>query len=389
MDGTLDDSAAKLAANFRRVLIGSYPLGTGFLFDDREAEKGKCEPLSKIEALATASAHNMERILRYVGGSDLTSSPRQDASRFIIDFRDLPLRRDAQLSPWKTSSVDEKKAYLKSGIVPPDYPQAVCADWPELLAIVERLVRPEREVQGDIAAKSKWWKFKRPNMRLYSEIRGLDFVVARSLTSAHFPTFARIHTDQIFDQTVLIFLGSTNVTLALLCSRMHEAWVNFFSGTLKDDGRYNIEDCFYTFPFAHRSDVDLKLQKAGQNYDGHRSQLMIERDEGLTKTYNRFHNIRETAPDIVALRELHAQMDSVVLRAYGWEDLAGAAAPEFIEQEADDGKQAKTRLDWPDSFKEEVLARLLALNAERAAEEREAGVATFTGKRQYSEEDAE
>ena len=51
-----------------------------------------------------------------------------------------------------------------------------------------------------------------------------------------------------------------------------------------------------------------------------------------------------------------------------------AAAPEFIEQEAEEGKTPKTRLDWPAELKDQVLARLLALNAERAAAERAAGL---------------
>ena len=102
--------------------------------------------------------------------------------------------------------------------------------------------------------------------------------------------------------------------------------------------------------------------------------LMIARNEGLTKTYNRFHARAETAPDIETLRALHADMDRAVLAAYGWHDLAAAAAPQFIEQDADDGKTPRTRLDWPSEFKDAVLARLLALNAARAAEERAAGV---------------
>ena len=97
---------------------------------------------------------------------------------------------------------------------------------------------------------------------------------------------------------------------------------------------------------------------------------MIDRNEGLTKTYNRFHARGENAADIARLRTLHAEMDAAVLRAYGWDDLADRAAPEFIEQDADEGKTPKTRLDWPAEFKDEVLARLLALNAERAAAER-------------------
>ena len=101
---------------------------------------------------------------------------------------------------------------------------------------------------------------------------------------------------------------------------------------------------------------------------------MIDRNEGLTKTYNRFHARGENASDILHLRALHAEMDAAVLRAYGWNDLADHAAPEFIEQDADEGKTPKTRLDWPADFKDEVLARLLALNAERAAAEKAAGM---------------
>ena len=101
---------------------------------------------------------------------------------------------------------------------------------------------------------------------------------------------------------------------------------------------------------------------------------MTARDEGLTKTYNRFHDRGQNASDIARLRELHAQMDAEVLRAYGWNDLADRAQPEFIEQDADEGKKAKTRFDWPSEFKDEVLARLLALNAERTEAERAAGL---------------
>jgi hypothetical protein len=101
---------------------------------------------------------------------------------------------------------------------------------------------------------------------------------------------------------------------------------------------------------------------------------MICRNEGLTKTYNRFHKESEKAADIAKLRERHAAMDDAVLRAYGWDDLAARAKPEFIEQTADEGKTPKTRLDWPAELKDELLARLLALNAERAAAERAAGL---------------
>ena len=48
---------------------------------------------------------------------------------------------------------------------------------------------------------------------------------------------------------------------------------------------------------------------------------MLSQQEGLTKTYNRFHEPHETSEDIVLLRELHKEMDEAVVRAYGWDDL--------------------------------------------------------------------
>ena len=138
--------------------------------------------------------------------------------------------------------------------------------------------------------------------------------------------------------------------------------------------RYTPSDCFRTFPFPADFETDPALEVAGEAYHAFRAELMITRNEGLTKTYNRFHARGENAADIARLRQLHHEMDVAVLRAYGWDDLADRAAPEFIEQEADEGKTPKTRLDWPSDFKDEVLARLLALNATRAAEERAAGL---------------
>ena len=125
--------------------------------------------------------------------------------------------------------------------------------------------------------------------------------------------------------------------------------------------------------------ANVTVDASGEIYNDFRSTLMIDRNEGLTKTYNRFHTRGENAPDIARLRVLHAEMDGAVLRAYGWDDLAERAAPKFIEQDADEGKTPKTRLDWPAEFKDEVLARLLALNAERAVAERAAGLTAIIG----------
>jgi hypothetical protein len=143
---------------------------------------------------------------------------------------------------------------------------------------------------------------------------------------------------------------------------------------MKDDLRYAPSDCFRTFPFPENFETDPALEAAGAAYDAFRAQLMIDRDEDLTTTYNHFHERGPNAPDIARLRTLHSEMDAADLRAYGWHDFAARAAPTFLDEinEADHTYQG--RLFWPSDFRDEVLARLLALNATRAATERAAGL---------------
>ena len=65
-------------------------------------------------------------------------------------------------------------------------------------------------------------------------------------------------------------------------------------------------------------------------------------------------------------------MDRAVLDAYGWTDIPTDC--EFlldyeIDEETWGNKKKPYRYRWPDDVRDEVLARLLELNAERAAEE--------------------
>ena len=88
---------------------------------------------------------------------------------------------------------------------------------------------------------------------------------------------------------------------------------------------------------------------------------MLARQEGLTKTYNRFHNHQETAEDIVQLRVLHKEMDEAVAKAYGWDDLE-------LGHGFHETKQGM-RYTISEEARREVLGRLLKLNHERYAEE--------------------
>ena len=126
------------------------------------------------------------------------------------------------------------------------------------------------------------------------------------------------------------------------------------------------------------------LETTGQTYYDFRATLMIRNNEGLTKTYNRFHDPNERDPDILKLRNLHAAMDRAVLDAYGWSDIPTDC--EFIlDYEIDEetwGKKKKPyRYRWPEEIHDEVLARLLDLNQKRYAEEVAAGLHDRSNKK--------
>jgi hypothetical protein len=158
---------------------------------------------------------------------------------------------------------------------------------------------------------------------------------------------------------------------------------------MKDDPRYNLADCFQTFPFPPDFERNPRLEAAGEAYYGFRAELMVARNKGLTKTYNDLHDRRlRNDPEIRRLRELHHAMDLAVLRAYGWDDLAAAAVPVFLDEENEDEFAYQGRLFWPSGFRDEVLARLLALNAERHADEVRRGVAPRQGGRAQAAERA-
>jgi len=73
---------------------------------------------------------------------------------------------------WAEADEQQRTAWLRTGIVPLDYPDPVAADWPELLAIVEEKVKPEHLAQKDKFGQEYWWHFLRARSELQSAIAG-------------------------------------------------------------------------------------------------------------------------------------------------------------------------------------------------------------------------
>lgn len=111
---------------------------------------------------------------------------------------------------------------------------------------------------------------------------------------------------------------------------------------------------------------------------------MIDSNEGLTDTYNRFHNPKCADKGIQKLRDLHVRMDTAVRDAYGWQDLdlEHGWIKTVHTQEKKDRRTGKVRtvekvehrFTISERARQEVLRRLLDLNHKLYAEEVDAGL---------------
>jgi hypothetical protein len=347
------DDPARLVANVGKSFIGSYILGMGFTFDDTDT-KGIATTNAEMQRLIEENSRNAEIIFPYIGGEEINTSPTHAHHRYVINFGER----------------SEEECRQR---------------WPELFAIIEEKVRPERAKLNRNAIGRKraalWWQYGSTAKQLYRAIEGIERVLVVPRTSTQF-SFAYLPSGMVYSENTVVFPLDMSF-FSSMQSRVHEVWVRFFSSTLKDDIGYRPSDCFETFPFSEDCVTSQSLREIGQIYYDFRAELMLGSDQGLTKTYNRFHDPDEHDPDIEKLRELHAAMDRAVLDAYGWSDISTDC--EFLlDYEIDEeewGKKKKPyRYRWPEGVHDEVLARLLELNADRAKEEASSG-ATAKKKR--------
>ncbi len=373
VEGDLDDSPARLAANAGRAYQGAILLGLGFTFDDEAAAKGKASPVAEMHRLIAKNPRNAERIFPYLGGEEVNTDPRHAHRRWCIDFNDFPLRREAMAKTWAAMNEQERARCRTQGLVPLDYPDPVAADWSDLLEIIERLVKSERLAKKGTERTAPWWLFLRARPGLRAAVASLNSIHVLSRVSAQH-AITTIPVGTVCAESIIVFADDSPELRGILQSRPHEIWAAFFALSLEDRLRYGPSDCFDPYPFPTSLDAEASLRAKATTYHDHRAAVMTARNEGLTKIYNRFHDTFEQSPDIQRLRELHHAMDVAVLRAYGWDDLADTAAPEFLTEDSEQEYRYQDHLFWPAPFRDEVLARLLALNAERAAAERAAGL---------------
>lgn len=218
-------------------------------------------------------------------------------------------------------------------------------------------VKPERDTSSRLTYRINWWLFgeKRPAMR--EALKGLSRYVAICRTAKHF-VFQFVDGNVIVESKVVAIALDDAFTLGVLSSRVHILWA-IAKGSrhgVGNDLTYNNSLCFETFPFPScSSESESKIRLLGDRLDSHRRrQLNLYPDLTITEIYNVLERLRsgEALSEkekliheqglVSVLKQIHDDLDAAVFTAYG----------------------------WPTSLTdEEVLTRLVSLNAERASEE--------------------
>ncbi|WP_437878417.1 Eco57I restriction-modification methylase domain-containing protein [Sorangium sp. So ce513] len=296
---------------------------------------GLAVTLEQYHELVASDPKNALVLRPYLGGEEVNQNPGGKFDRYMIDFT--------------TKSLEEARA------------------WPMLLRIAEEKVRPARERDKRGTYRTYWWRPGESGGAMYAALCGQDRCVVTARVTKHL-MFSFQKTTIFFSEQLYVFALDCLGAFATLQSRIHEPWARLLSSSMKTDLRYAASDCFETFPFPDPDPraVIPALEAIGEKLYETRARFMIDTDQGLTKTYNALKDPSCQDPRILDLRALHEEMDRAVLAAYGWSDIA---VPPYCPKT--DEERAAVQ-----AFEDEVIDRLFVLNAQRAAQEKQAAAAT-------------
>lgn len=311
-------SISPLSSNEDLCNEGVKPHGMGFVVSTEQAI-----------SLGLGKSEKLESYIRpYFNGSDISQIPR---GKLIIDLFAL--------------SLDELAAM---------YPKV--HQW-----VLER-VKPDRDAKshskdGAVYAKF-WWKFGKPRPALRDSVRKLDRYIVTVKTSRH-RHFVFLPKLAIPDSKLIAIASSDAYTLGVLSSSIHFRWMIFTCGWqgVGNDPVYVKSLSFDAFPFPDATDAQkARIRDLGERLDAHRKARQAEHPKlTMTGMYNVLEKLRSgetlTKKDkeihdqglVTILKEIHDELDAAVFDAYGWPT---------------------------DLSDEEILERLVALNLERADEEK-------------------
>lgn len=319
-------AARSLRANDGICSPGVKLHGDGFIVTRQEAEY-----------LGLGRRKGLDKHIRdYRNGRDITSRPR---GVMVIDLFGL-------------DSEDVRQRF-------PEVYQHVKLEVKEKIAVRDgKEERVGRDWNSRESYRDSWWIFGEPRSDLRPALADLPRYIATPVTQKH-RFFEFVSGSILPDDALMVVAIRDAFVLGVLHSQVFSVWFAENSSTLEDRPRFIKSRCFDPFPFPDATEEQKATIRAiAEELDAHRKRVLAQHGHlTLTGLYNVLEKLRAgVKPDalddddrrifddglVLILKELHDKLDRAVAEAYGWPaDLAD----------------------------EDILARLVALNKERAAEE--------------------
>ncbi|MBI5879341.1 MAG: class I SAM-dependent DNA methyltransferase [Chloroflexi bacterium] len=226
-----------------------------------------------------------------------------------------------------------------------DMPEKQASQYERPFEYVKTHVRPERLKNNREAYRRRWWLHVEARPAMRDALEPLPRFIA-TITVAKYRLFSWLRHPTLPDHALIVFARDDDYFFGVLHSKVHELWALRKGTALEDRPRYTPTSTFETFPLpwppGHEPKDDPRVTAIA---DAAR-ELVAKRDAWLNppgatpvelkqRTLTKLYNERPTWLDL-----LHRALDAAVCAAYGWP------------------------ADLPD---DDILARLLALNLERAA----------------------
>ncbi len=313
-------SAVPLQANNGISSPGVKLHGAGFILSAEEAMALGHGPLGGNDNL----------VRPYMNGRDLTAAPR---GAYVIDFFGLSEEEARQRAPELYQRLVDHVKH-------------------------ERLTKATGGTKDSQEYAAKWWLFGKPRAELRRAIAGLRRFIATVETAKH-RIFIFLDRQILPDNKLICIASDSGDVLGILSSRIHVCWALATGGHLGvgNDPVYIKTRCFDPFPFPACVEAQKqRIRDLGEALDAHRKrQRALHPKLTITGMYNVLEKLRSGEPLndkereiheqglVSILKQIHDDLDAAVFEAYGW--------PATLTDD-------------------EILERLVALNHERAEEEK-------------------
>lgn len=268
------------------------------------------------------------------------------AHKMLTDDRNLNDRHNSDVvRPWK-NSLDVLRRSRDMWIIdfPPEMSEPLAAEYVFPYEYIQEHVLPLRQQKREQRTAARWWVHTRPCEGMRKSIAGLVRFICTPTLAKH-RIFVWLEHPILPDHQLVVIARNDGYFFGVLHARPHELWSLRMGTSLEDRPRYTPTTTFETYPFPWRPGKEpqddprvlaiaaaakelVELRDAWLNPPG------LDEKELQRRTLTNLYNER---PDW--LDAAHKRLDAAVLDAYGWPH---------------------------DLSDEEILARLLELNLERA-----------------------